>query len=97
MYAGQIVEHAQTADLLQRPLHPYTIALLQAAPRLGRGRQRLPTIPGMADFRSTARTGCQFVDRCPERLDAICRDVTPTLVEPGPAHWVSCHLHRGAG
>lgn len=96
MYAGQIVEHAQTADLLQRPLHPYTVALLQAAPRLGQGRQRLLTIPGMAEGRPRPQMGCRFVDRCPERLDDICREVTPPLLEVGPARWVSCHLHGGA-
>ena len=96
VYAGQIVEYAPVADLLSRPLHPYTVALLEAAPRLGAGRQRLTTIPGVAMRPTGGGAGCRFVDRCPEALDDVCRDTSPVLAEVEPSHEVRCYLHGSA-
>jgi len=64
MYAGQMVEEAQTARLFAAPRHPYTAALLAALPELALDRQRLPTIPGVVPGIDDRPTGCVFHPRC---------------------------------
>jgi len=64
MYAGRIVEHGPTADVLSRPLHPYTQGLLECTPRMGRGKQRLETIRGSVPDPSDWPSGCRFHPRC---------------------------------
>jgi len=63
MYAGQIVEMAPARELFRRPLHPYTRALLRAAPRLG-GSGRLANIPGSVPRPGAMPGGCRFHPRC---------------------------------
>jgi oligopeptide/dipeptide ABC transporter ATP-binding protein len=78
-YAGRIVEEAPTAELFARPLHPYTLALLESLPRLDR-RQRPEPIPGMPpQLGSEPLTECSFVPRCRFAHDA-CRRGEPALV-----------------
>jgi peptide/nickel transport system ATP-binding protein len=73
MYAGQIVETGTTRDVLDRPLHPYTRALLDCIPEPGRGRlQPLGNIPGMVPSRITDTQGCTFAERC-SLAQAECR------------------------
>jgi len=64
MYAGQIVETAPARELLRRPLHPYTRALMNAAPRLGGPGGRLANIPGNVPRPGAMPTGCRFHPRC---------------------------------
>jgi len=70
MYAGRIVEHGPVADVLNRPLHPYTQALLRCTPRGSRTGERaarstrLPTIPGMVPDAADPPSGCRFHPRC---------------------------------
>jgi oligopeptide/dipeptide ABC transporter ATP-binding protein len=64
MYAGQIVERGDTVSVLRTPRHPYTLALLQAAPRLGERVMRLASIPGRPPRLVGDLTGCRFFDRC---------------------------------
>jgi oligopeptide/dipeptide ABC transporter ATP-binding protein len=64
MYAGQIVETAPPRELLRRPLHPYTRALMNAAPRLGAPGGRLANIPGSAPRPGAMPSGCRFHPRC---------------------------------
>jgi peptide/nickel transport system ATP-binding protein/oligopeptide transport system ATP-binding protein len=97
MYAGVIVEEADTAELFARPLHPYTRGLLASIPRPERGqrrRERLKAIPGLVpDLRHLPR-GCRFADRCSE-VHAPCRESEPALVSPASTegHRVRCWLH----
>jgi oligopeptide/dipeptide ABC transporter ATP-binding protein len=97
MYAGVIVEEADTADLFSRPLHPYTRGLLASIPRPERGqrrRERLQAIPGLVpDLRHLPR-GCRFADRCAE-VHAPCRESEPALAAARGAdnHRVRCWLH----
>ncbi|MGE0223456.1 MAG: oligopeptide/dipeptide ABC transporter ATP-binding protein [Acetobacteraceae bacterium] len=97
MYLGRIVEMAPTRALFAEPRHPYTRALLAAAPRLERGgaANRAPVI---GDPPSAARLpdGCAFHTRCPRAMD-ICRGVTPSLQDTGSGHAVACHLPEAAG
>jgi oligopeptide/dipeptide ABC transporter ATP-binding protein len=64
MYAGQIVETAPAGELLRRPLHPYTKALMHAAPKLGAGSGRLASIPGSVPRPGAMPSGCRFHPRC---------------------------------
>jgi oligopeptide transport system ATP-binding protein len=92
-YAGRIVEAAPTAELFARPLHPYTLALLESLPRLDR-RKRPEPIPGMPpQLGSEALTECSFVPRCRFAHDA-CRRGEPALtgVEAEPGRLRRCVL-----
>ena len=92
MYAGQVVEHAQTLDLFDRPEHPYTEALLGALPQIeGEGirRGRLTAIPGRPPDLIAPPPACRFAARCPyaSRNDT-CAVEPPELREIRPGHWV---------
>ncbi|MGX8014270.1 ABC transporter ATP-binding protein (plasmid) [Mesorhizobium sp. ORM8.1] len=94
MYAGYKVEEASVASLFRTPLHPYTIGLLNAVPKLGAsasGREsRLAEIPGSIPSTSALIKGCVFAGRCPRATD-ICLTVAPPLEEKRPDHQVACH------
>ena len=93
MYLGQIVEYADTEELYQNPLHPYTKALFSAA---------LPSHPDLIheDIVLTGEVpspinppqGCRFHPRCPFAMDR-CSEEVPVEKEVAPGHLVSCHLY----
>ncbi len=88
MYAGKIVEHAETDVLFRDPRHPYTRGLLRSLPSVHNRGSRLPTIPGIVpDLRSLPR-GCRFQDRC-ELATAECRIEEPPLEVHGKTE-VAC-------
>ncbi len=89
MYAGQVVESAPTRELLQRPRHPYTQALMASVPRLGERSRRLSAIPGQVPRLGHFPAGCRFAPRCPIAKDE-CRQTAPELREVAPQHWVRC-------
>jgi peptide/nickel transport system ATP-binding protein len=91
MYAGQIVEHGPTDDVLQRPLHPYTKLLLSAVPNPNAGlhAQRLPQRP-KTDL-AVDLVGCRFADRCPIAVPSCVTDA-PELLELRPGHFVRCPI-----
>jgi oligopeptide/dipeptide ABC transporter ATP-binding protein len=93
MYLGKIVELAKDTDLYTSPKHPYTEALLSAAPipdpKLKKQRILLQgEIPSPINLPK----GCRFYARCPRRLD-ICKADEPVFMDLGGGHWVSCHLY----
>ena len=89
MYAGQIVELANATDLLTRPLHPYTQALMNSVPELGHEGERLQAIPGTVPTPGDFPSGCRFHPRCPKaRRD--CPERMPELAEVEPKRWVRC-------
>jgi oligopeptide/dipeptide ABC transporter ATP-binding protein len=91
MYVGRIVELAETEALYTKPLHPYTEALLSAAPTPEPGvvSSRIVLEREIADP-ANPPPGCAFHPRCRYATDA-CRVIEPTLTEIQPGRWVSCH------
>ena len=89
MYAGQIVELAPALELLSRPFHPYTRALMNSVPTLGHEFERLAAIPGNVPNPGDYPPGCRFYPRCPTARPE-CAETLPPLVEVEPGRWVRC-------
>ncbi|ALM84800.1 ABC transporter ATP-binding protein [Bordetella sp. N] len=88
MYAGRKVEEAPVADLFDRPLHPYTRALMASMPSMN-SAGRLTEIPGMVPALTQLGAGCSFAPRCAYATDR-CRRETPVLRGLGHDHVVAC-------
>jgi len=94
MYAGRIVEIGSVADVLRNPRHPYTQALLRAAPRLGHGK--LKGIAGAVPRLDALPAGCAFAPRCSRRVtecDAAMPELLPVAGEP-EGQFARCILAR---
>ena len=89
MYAGRIVERADTQTLFDRPLHPYTRGMFRSVASLREGSEKLETIPGVVPNLLRLPEGCAFSLRCPRRCDDCDRTV-PELTETEPGHAVRC-------
>jgi peptide/nickel transport system ATP-binding protein len=89
MYGGQVVELASARDLLSRPMHPYTKALMNSVPKLRGDTDRLSAIPGNVPRIGNFPPGCRFAPRCPIAKPE-CSAKIPELIEVEPAHWVRC-------
>jgi peptide/nickel transport system ATP-binding protein len=99
MYAGQIVEEADTPTLFRNPLHPYTQGLIGSVPVIGRRRERLDVIPGRVPNLIDLPVACRFAPRCEARVAhglTECTEALPALVEVEPGHRVRCFLHSEA-
>jgi len=93
MYLGQLVELATKRALYTRPLHPYTTALLSAAPEAKRGpRKSRIILEGDVPSPSNPPSGCPFHTRCPKAMD-VCRVSRPKLQQVDADHQVACHLY----
>jgi len=93
MYAGRKVEEAATVDLFDRPLHPYTRALMASMPSMNTAAARLTEIPGMVPAPRDLGRGCAFAPRCTFATDR-CRNEVPALDDHGGAHLVACFEAR---
>ena len=94
MYLGRIVEQSPTETLFAEPLHPYTQALLKAAPKLtSRRRAITPAVSGDIPSPIERPTGCHFHPRCKFAMD-VCRTEYPATRRVGTA-LVACHLYEG--
>jgi peptide/nickel transport system ATP-binding protein len=89
MYAGRIVEQADTRELFANPQHPYTRGLMASIPRPGEeGRTRLRTIAGTVPRLDDLPKGCTFSPRCDIKTEKCERE--PDLVEVKRGHFVRC-------
>jgi oligopeptide/dipeptide ABC transporter ATP-binding protein len=96
LYSGRVVESGAAAELLARPRHPYTQALIACTPQLGpNGRRELPSIPGSVPSPLQRIAGCRFAARCPLVIDR-CRTEEPRLRTIGGTQ-VACHRAEVAG
>jgi peptide/nickel transport system ATP-binding protein len=94
MYLGALVEESGSRELYERPLHPYTRALLSAVPVpdpvVEDSRERI-LLTGDLPSPANPPTGCRFHTRCPWRQPTLCDTDRPVLTEFAPGHRVACH------
>lgn len=90
MYLGQIVEIADRDALFSRPQHPYTRALLAAAPALGSGHAPVAPLRGEPPDPAHPPAGCRFSSRCPQASERCYYDA-PVLRKVAGNHQVACH------
>jgi peptide/nickel transport system ATP-binding protein len=89
LYAGRVVETGTTAQLLGRPRHPYTRALLEALPGRALPGAPLPVVPGVVPNDVDEASGCAFALRCP-LADMRCFQERPALTAVAPGHATAC-------
>jgi oligopeptide/dipeptide ABC transporter ATP-binding protein len=92
MYAGRIVENGPIRDLFNNPHHPYTRALIESLPKMGRKVKRLYSIDGEPPDLTDLPPGCSFSPRCPQTMD-ICLQESPTQSNVAEGHSTSCWLY----
>ena len=98
MYAGNLIEKADTRRLLENPLHPYTHALLAATsdPDAHNAESFKEVPPGEPPSLVNPPTGCRFHPRCPHFMAGLCDVKFPPDFEPEPEHFVACWLYADA-
>jgi oligopeptide/dipeptide ABC transporter ATP-binding protein len=93
MYLGEIVELSDTDELFDKPLHPYTIALIQAVPIPDPKAKIMRIIlPGEVPSPINPPSGCRFHPRCTKAMP-ICKEKKPEMHEISTDHRVACHLY----
>ena len=104
MYAGRAVEEADVIPTFKKPLHPYTMGLLNSIPRLDLAalhQQRLEAIPGNVPNPLNLPTGCAFHPRCKFFKPGLCDKDIPALQDTGEGHMVRCvrwsEIQKGEG
>jgi peptide/nickel transport system ATP-binding protein len=94
MYAGNMVEVANTEELFANPMHPYTHGLMAAVPKLTGGGIS-DGIPGRIPDYLNPPTGCRFHPRCPRAMD-ICQQEKPSFYKLNDNHQVACFLYQNS-
>ncbi|RDH74613.1 ABC transporter ATP-binding protein [Mycolicibacterium moriokaense] len=96
LYLGRVVEQGPAAEVISRPTHPYTRALVDVMPAFGKDRGPRRLLTGEPPNPTTVIDGCRFAPRCPlyRRLGEPprCRSEEPALREVGTGHVVACHF-----
>jgi len=94
MYVGKIVEMSETSELLHKPLHPYTEALLSAIPPPDPDiRQNRIQLKGEVPSPANPPSGCIFHPRC-QYARQVCSEQEPPLIEGACGHFVACHFAK---
>jgi len=96
MYAGRMVEYANSTELHKSPKHPYTQGLLQSIPNIELADQKLSAIPGSPPNMLDPPKGCRFWPRCPYAKKK-CSSKEPPLIDVGNNHFVRCFLYSEKG
>jgi len=96
MYAGRIVERAETDALFENPRHPYTRGLMRSIPRLRGTAERLTPIEGDVPHPVSLPSGCSFHPRCPHATER-CREYDPELREVTAGREAACLHAAGYG
>jgi len=94
MYAGKIVEKAETEELFDNPSHPYTQSLLNSMPRIDDPNHEIQAIPGSVPDLIDIKYACHFAPRCPE-AKRECFDVDPDFRQVGEGDHEAACLRRG--
>ena len=95
MYLGRAVEISGVRSLFHEAAHPYTQALLNSIPKIGRkSKTKLQPVTGMVPNPYNRPRGCMFHPRCPSVIKGLCDEQEPTLQELGPDHQVACWLYE---
>lgn len=89
MYAGKIIEYGKKQAVIEHPIHPYTKALMNAVPKLGKDMTK--GIEGTPPLFTEIGLGCSFVKRCPIAKDS-CKNQSQSLRQVGQDRWVACSL-----
>jgi oligopeptide transport system ATP-binding protein len=91
MYLGKLVEVADTEEIFENPLHPYTVALMSAIPIPDpKHKTERIILPGEVPSPINPPSGCRFHPRCPRAID-ICGKEEPPLIEVKSGHWLACY------
>lgn len=93
MYAGKVMEQAETFDLFENTRHPYTQGLLKSIPKLDEKADRLYTIEGVVPNLLHLPNGCNFCTRC-EQANERCYQEKPCLYETGSSHGTRCFQYE---
>jgi len=96
MYAGRIVEFADTATIFKRPAHPYTIALMSAFPSIKGEKRPLVHLAGEPPDLIHPPSGCRFHPRC-KFATSRCKEQAPRFEEIEPGHFIACWNPQGKG
>jgi peptide/nickel transport system ATP-binding protein len=91
MYAGEIIERAPSRELFERPLHPYTVGLMNSFPSISGEKKRLTGIPGSPPDLVAPPSGCRFHPRCAHAMP-VCSQTVPATTRISSEHSVACHL-----
>ena len=90
LYAGKLVEEADTRTILQNPKLPYTKFLIESLPSLD-SREERASIPGRPPALERPPSGCRFHERCPLARE-ICHTIDPDMIQVAPGHRTACHV-----
>jgi peptide/nickel transport system ATP-binding protein len=93
MYGGKIVEIGRVRDVLETPLHPYTLALISSVPQPDPDRRIASEDQVKGEVPSAVKvpSGCRFHPRCPY-AEEVCKTTEPELLEVKTGHWSACHF-----
>jgi peptide/nickel transport system ATP-binding protein len=95
LYLGRIMELGPSEDVFAGPHHPYTEALLSAAPSLDRAESSRIRLEGEIPSAANPPRGCVFHTRCPRKIGVICETREPDLSETAAGHLIRCHIPYG--